>query len=207
MTTVLFIDGQNFKGQIKRVFEEAGKTKPVWHTYDFRGLLDQVLQGTPIDRKVFYAAKIQIHPGTKKKSEQLVQEQRTLKTHLESQGFEFVVSGRVRGHLEAGQFGKKFLVFKEKGVDVKIAVDLVTMSCDHKLDLAVLGSSDSDLQPAVKELARRKVQTIYLGFEIEPNKGLGYTTNRTILIRNAEVLNFEKVPQLPLVPPAVTPTS
>jgi len=29
-----------------------------------------------------------------------------------------------------------------------------------------------------------------LGFEVNPNKGLTYTTNRTILIRNSEVLEF-----------------
>jgi hypothetical protein len=35
--TILFIDGQNFKGQIGKVFELEGKEKPVWHTYRFNG--------------------------------------------------------------------------------------------------------------------------------------------------------------------------
>jgi len=61
---------------------------------------------------------------------------------------------------------------------------------------AIIASSDSDLQPAVKELKKRGVEQVYLGFEIDPNKGLSYTTNRTILIRNAEVLKFESMPKL-----------
>jgi len=115
-----------------------------------------------------------------------------LKTHLEKQGFEFVLSGSIRGHTEDGFLGKKILIFKEKGVDVKIAVDMVSWSCDKKVNSLILGSSDSDLQPAIKETRRRGVECIYLGFENEPNKGLTFTTNRTILIRNSEILDFIK---------------
>gem|GEM_PF-6371518 len=39
------------------------------------------------------------------------------------------------------------------------------------------------------------VKKNYLGFEFNPNKGLSYTTNRTILIRNSEVLDtFSPLP-------------
>jgi len=123
----------------------------------------------------------------------LIEEQRLLKTHLEKQGFEVILSGRVRGQMEDGGRGKQALVFKEKGVDVKIAVDMVSLSCDKKVKEIILGSSDSDLQPAIKEAKDRKVNCVYLGFENQPNKGLSYTTNRTILIRNSEVLEFERL--------------
>ena len=84
--------------------------------------------------------------------------------------------------------GKIASVFKEKGVDVKIAVDMVSLSCDKKVKQIILGSSDSDLQPAIKEAKDRNVSCIYLGFESSYNKGLAYTTDRTILVRNSEVL-------------------
>ena len=35
-------------------------------------------------------------------------------------------------------------------------------------------------------------QRVYLGFESHPNKGLTFTTNRTILIRNSEIIEFGK---------------
>ncbi|MBU1323155.1 NYN domain-containing protein, partial [Patescibacteria group bacterium] len=53
---------------------------------------------------------------------------------------------------------------------------------------AILCSSDSDLQPAVQEVRRRGVEVVYLGFEFQPNKGLMYTTNNTVLFRNSEII-------------------
>ena len=192
MDTILLIDGENLKGKIKTVFYEQGKEKPIWHEYNFKGLFDKVLDGKVINRQVFYFARIKEHEDSKKKSKELIEEQRLLKTHLESQSFEVILSGRVRGQMETGRDGKQVLIFKEKGVDVKIAVDMVSFACDKKVKEIILASSDSDLQPAIKEVRDRKVNCVYLGFEAQSNKGLSYTTNRTILIRNSELL-FEKV--------------
>jgi uncharacterized LabA/DUF88 family protein len=142
MDSILIIDGENFKGKLKSVFKETGKLKPVWHNYDFKGLLSKVLIGMEIQRMVFYFARIKEHQGSIKKSKELIEEQRLLKTHLEKQGFEVVLSGRVRGQMEEGLNGKKTLVFKEKGVDVKMAVDMVSLSCDGKVKEIILASSE-----------------------------------------------------------------
>ena len=69
---------------------------------------------------------------------------------------------------------------------------MVSWACDKKVEQIILGSSDSDLQPAIKEIRERKIQCVYLGFESHPNKGLTFTTNRTILIRNSEIIEFGK---------------
>jgi len=188
---ILLIDGENFKAKLSAVFKETKRARPKWHEYNFQGLLDKVLADIKIDRKVFYFAKIKEHPETLKKSKDLIEEQRLLKNHLEEQEFEVVLSGRVRGQFEDGFFGKKILVFKEKGVDVKIAVDMVSLACDKKTNEIILGSSDSDLQPAINEIKSRSVRCVYLGFETGYNKGLSYNAGRTILIRNSEVLNFD----------------
>jgi uncharacterized LabA/DUF88 family protein len=192
METVLLVDGENFKGKIKTIFKEAGKQRPQWNEYDFKGLFDKVLKGVEIDRTIFYFARVKEHPESREKSKQLIEEQRLLKNHLEQLGFEVILSGRVRGQWE-GEGNKKTLIFKEKGVDVKIAVDMVSLACDKKVKEIILGSSDSDLQPAIKEARERKVNCVYLGFEAQPNKGLTYTTNRTLLIRNSELFEFEKI--------------
>jgi uncharacterized LabA/DUF88 family protein len=83
--------------------------------------------------------------------------------------------------------GKSRITFKEKGVAVRIAVDLVSFSCDKTIKKAIICSSDSDLQPAIAEARKRGIEIIYLGFESFPNKGLMYTTNKTILFRNSEI--------------------
>lgn len=192
MKTILFIDGRNFIGKMGTVLNpKKQKEKEVdFSIYDFTGLLNKVLSGISIDKKIFYIGKLTKHKETKEKSVELIQKQRRLKTHLEKQGFEVIYAGRVRGHEESCLKGHKFLTFKEKGVDVRIAVDMIISSHSKELKTAIIGSSDSDLQPAIKELENQGVERIYLGFEISPNKGLTYTTNRTILIRNSEVTEF-----------------
>lgn len=192
MSNILFIDGENFKGKIKTIFKENNKEKPIWHTYDFKNLFNKILTDVKIDKKIFYFARIKEHSDSIDKSKQLIEEQRLLKTHLEKQGFEVILSGSVQGHLKEETNTKKIIVFKEKGVDVKIAVDMVSLACDKKVKEIFLASSDSDLQPAIKEVTNRKVKCIYIGFESKPNKGLSYTTNRTILIRNSELFEFNK---------------
>lgn len=186
--TKLFIDGQNFLEKLKAVFDYEKKSIPAWSAFDFRGLFAAVLKNILIDEKVIYFAKINVHPDTEDKSRKLIEERRALKAHMEHQGFRYIHAGNVRGNYVKNDSGKAVLTFKEKGVDVAIAVRLVSEACDHALASAILCSSDSDLQPAVREIRRRNVECIYLGFELQPNRGLSYTTNRTILIRNAEVL-------------------
>lgn len=193
METILLIDGENLKGKIKAVFKDLKISKPIWHEYDFKGLFDKALSGFNISKTVFYFARVKEHQDSIKKSRILIEEQRLIKTHLEKQGFEVVLSGRVRGQMEDTKDGKKILVFREKGVDVKIAVDMVSLACDQKVKEIILGSSDSDLQPAIKEVRERKVDCVYLGFESQPNKGMTFTTNKTILLRNSEILEFEKI--------------
>ncbi len=187
--TFLLIDGENFKHKISNVYRECQKQKPEWHLYDFKGLLDKVLAGLNRDKKIFYFAKIKEHPETKVKSKQLIESQRLLKTSLERQGFEIVLAGGVRGQRE-GNLSNSLIVFREKGVDVRIGVDMVACACDKTASTIILGSSDSDLQPAIEEVTKRGVECMYLGFETNPNKGLTYTCKRTILIRDSEVLEF-----------------
>ncbi len=182
---VLFIDGENFLHKIRDVLKEENinKSSVDLALIDLNKLLKEPLKGFNISRKIFYVARLRLHPHTRSKSQELIKLQRKLRNNLINQGYNFVISGNVRAQNVNGK-----VIFKEKGVDVKIAVDMVSLACDKQLETAILCSSDSDLQPAVEELRNRKVQTVYLGFETGPNKGLTYTTNKTILLRNPEVI-------------------
>ncbi len=185
--TILFIDGENFRKKINDVLQAKGISTFDLTIVDFDKLFNEPLKEFKIARRIFYSAKLAIHPDTQKKSEKLVHFQRKLINSLRKQGYEFVMAGKVMGQKIGGK-----VVFKEKGVDVKMAVDLVSMSCDKELKTAILCSSDSDLQPAIKELHKRNVEVVYLGFELSPNKGMTYTTSRTILFRNSEIVNAIK---------------
>ncbi len=189
MNTYLFIDGENLLYKVKDALREIGtpKHKIDLNNLDLSSLIAEVLVGYTIAKKTFYAAKLKMFKETKEKSRILIHKQRVLKQNLERQGFEFLIAGNVRPQAVSTD-GKTTYVFKEKGVDVKIAVDLVSFCCDKKIDTAILCSSDSDLQPAITEIKRRGVKVVYLGFEISPNKGLTFTCDKTILFRNSEIL-------------------
>lgn len=191
MPTILYIDGENIKHYLKKVLKNAGikDTKLNLENFNYSALFEKVLKGFDISEKLYYSAKIRFHSDHATKSKELILKQRVQKTNLEKNGIKVIVGGNVRPQ-EVTVDGKKKTIFHEKGVDVKIAVDLVSNACDKKVTTAILCSSDSDLQPAVKEIKLRKVEIIYLGFEESPNKGLSFTTDRTILIRNSEVLDI-----------------
>lgn len=182
---ILFIDGENFLHKVEDVLKEEDIDKATVDlaSIDLNKLFKEALKSFKISAKIFYTARLHSHKDTKKKSEELIRVQRKLRNNLVKQGYEFVIAGNVR----AQKVDDK-VVFREKGVDVKIAVDVVSLACDKKLETAVLCSSDSDLQPAIKELREREVEVVYLGFETSPNKGLAYTANRTVLLRNPEVV-------------------
>lgn len=187
--TVLLIDGENFIYKLEDVLREkkVDKHNVDLATIDYNKLFEIPLKDFKPTKKIFYAARLRMNEETKKKSEQLIKFQRKLRNTLIKQGFEFIIAGNVRAQKVDGK-----LVFKEKGVDVKIAVDMVTLARDGKLKTAILCSSDSDLQPAIQELRKRKTEVVYLGFELNPNKGLTATTNRTILFRNSEIMELIK---------------
>lgn len=183
--TILFIDGENFLHKIEEVLNKKSVKfdKNEIADINFKKLFESPLKDLKVTSKLFYVARLHLHSDTKKKSEELIKLQRKLRNNLVNLSYEFIIAGNIR----AQKVGIK-TIFREKGVDVKIAVDMVSMACDKKLDTAILCSSDSDLQPAITELKKRNVEIIYLGFEIGPNKGLTYTTDRTILLRNSEII-------------------
>lgn len=195
MKTLVLVDGENFKGKIKQIFKNLGKERPHWHYYDFLGLFKTVLPEILPSEITFYFAKIKEHPDSKEKSKSIIQDQRMLVTHLKNNNFQVILTGRVRGHYEENHKKEVTLVFKEKGVDVKIAVDMISIACDKKADKIILVSSDSDLQPAIAEIKSRDIECVYVGFETQPNKGLSYTTNKTILIRDSEIIKFSDMQQ------------
>ncbi len=186
---ILFIDGENFLHKVGEVLEEenAGVRKEIV-SIDLKKLIETSLPNIKIKKTIFYVARLKEYKETLAKSRELIAKQRALKSSLEKQGIEVIIAGNVRGQVIMNN-GRKKIIFKEKGVDVRMAVDMVSMSCDKEIETAILCSSDSDLQPAVAECKKRGVKVFYLGFELIPNKGLVATTDRSILFRNSDILS------------------
>lgn len=67
--------------------------------------------------------------------------------------------------------------WREKGIDVKLATDLIVGALDNKYDTAIVVSSDSDLIPAIDWVRNRtKKKVEYVGFSIADKKDASKST-------------------------------
>ena len=132
--------------------------------------------------KRFYIGTIREKVGDLK-SKRAMSKQTTLFTRLMSSGWEvktsklrtrtekIIIDQRVADYQDLLNKGVKMVVFqrtREKGIDVKIATDLIVGAIDNQYDTAVVVSADTDLIPALDWVRRRKKKKIeYVGFSIE----------------------------------------
>lgn len=79
--------------------------------------------------------------------------------------------------------------YREKGIDVKIATDLIVGAIDKRYDTAVIVSSDADLIPAVDWIRKKTNKKIeYIGFSIpDPKNEKNNTKPTTALIENSDI--------------------
>lgn len=193
--TVLFIDGENFMFAVAAMLKSQGliKHKSEIINFSINSIIESALKDFKIDTTNFYAGKIHIPkqvPELVAKSNMIAEAQRRLKRSLSNEGINYIMAGHVRlQDTKNDGNGKIQGVFKEKGTDVRIAVDMVALACDKNLETALLLSSDSDMQPAVKELTKRGISVVYIGFESGINAGLSITTSKTVVIRSSEVID------------------
>lgn len=97
--------------------------------------------------------------------------------------------------IQRGYLMKNDGVFHEKGVDVKIAVDLLVGAYENMYDTAILISSDTDLIPAIQKVRQLKKDVEYIGFSHKPSYGLIKNATETRLLTKNDVQKFECLPK------------
>ena len=188
---IAFIDGENTKGRIREVFLKHKRPTPEWSNYDFKGLFDEIFSLEAVSVRKFFRAIPKPHMDLGIESTALLLSYRNLGGHLNRQGFEIIKAGTLRADYRLPGDSKP--KYREKGVDVSLAVAMVVMTYDNMVNKLFLVASDSDYQPAVAEVRKRKKQIIYVGFEVNPNLGLIAKTNNRIIIADALVLKYAKL--------------
>ncbi len=94
--------------------------------------------------------------------------------------------------LKLNDLFNKFLYkgnFVEKGIDVNIALDLITLAHENKYDCAILISNDSDFVPAIKYLKNLKKKVIGVFFQNSKAHHLRNNCTEIININNLD--NFK----------------
>lgn len=172
---LILIDGSNFYHRA----QEIGVSTFV--RFDHHRFAEWLAEGREIVDKIYYTGVIRKNPGDPN-SPKLVSDQQRLFAHLESPAQGFTV---FRGHVmkQPGQY-------KEKGVDVKIAVDIVLKAVKNQYDTVILVSSDTDLIPAIEAIKEFGKRVEYVGFSHRQSFGMLKAAASSRLLRKQELEQF-----------------
>lgn len=177
MKIAIFIDGSNFYSKLKDL--NIVNTSQ----FDFRGFVQSLVKDNEIAYFGYYVGQVRREKNNLK-SEILYENQQRLFAHLTIKIPNVVI---VRGHIQNYNG-----VYKEKGVDVKLALDLYRLANENLYDKAILISSDSDLIPAVRmaqEIDGKEVE--YIGFSHNPSIALIKECKAKRLLITDDVKPFE----------------
>lgn len=187
--TVVYIDGENL---FWHLFDSLKKQRIIRGRYDLvkldlKWLLDQVLKPkNGLDYR-YYGTKLREEKSDDtllKRTQKMIDHKRRWVGYISQQGIDFISAGelKIRDKSEKGQ--EMDLTFAEKGVDVRLATDMLEDALTGKSKAAVLISSDRDLQPAIVAMNRNKKKVVYVGFEGRTNDQMTGSADRSLTISN-----------------------
>jgi len=149
--------------------------------FDYKKFAGWLADGRDIIACKYYVGVIKFDPHNPAKSQKRVSNQQRLFSHLEKQNIKVV-----RGYLMKNEG-----IYKEKGVDVRIAVDLLSGAYENQYDTFILISSDTDLIPAIQKAISLGKNVEYVGSSYGPSFGLIKTVSESKLLTKRDLTEFE----------------
>ncbi|MBC7943109.1 NYN domain-containing protein [Candidatus Saccharibacteria bacterium] len=195
MKTTIYIDGQNFLYKAADILIAEGRIndKQDLNNISIRTLMQKVLGEDDLVIK-FYGAKLRIYRDTPEliyKSTRMVDSNRKLKNSLNKEKIQSIDGGKLklRDGDRCTNCDQQTVKFQEKGVDVKIAVDIILDSLQPHIERQVLVSSDTDLIPAIKAVRKNNKELVYVGFSDKITQALSREASETQTIRDQEIID------------------
>ena len=175
----VFIDGSNFYHKIKELTSHTNIKYRLldFNYYEFSKWL--VKPNDLIEVRYYIGAIKRRHNNDK--SEQLYADQQRLLAKLKQQNISFVL-GQLIQHPDK--------TFHEKGVDVRLSVEMIRFARQNKYDSAYLISSDTDLVAAVEEVKSFNKKVNYIGTAKGQSFGLSKISDNIILLRTDDIEQF-----------------
>jgi uncharacterized LabA/DUF88 family protein len=173
----IFIDGGNF---YHLVLKKLGSSESNFDFEKFTIFLANDRKIVEMGKRFYIGAVIEKMGD--EKSKEAMSKQTTLFTRLKNDHWEIRTS-KLRKRLEEIKIDDRVVDYKkllqkgiekiqyerlrEKGIDVKLATDLIVGAIDNKYDVAIVVSSDTDIVPAIDWVRNRTHKKIeYIGFSI-----------------------------------------
>jgi len=175
----VFIDGSNFYFKLKELILKLDDKHSLLN-FKFRKFSEWLVKPNELTEIRYYLGAIKREKNNPK-SELLYADQQRLIGKLQQQNIN-ISSGQVIRHPDK--------TYHEKGVDVKIAVEMIRFARQNKYDIAYLLSSDTDLVPAVEEVQAIGKTVQYIGIPKGQSFGLSKIADDVRLIRVEEIIQF-----------------
>lgn len=176
---IVFIDGNNFYFKLKDLSANLSGDFSLLN-FDYKNFCEFLIKPNKFEGVRYYIGALKRQPGNEK-SELMYANQQKLFGKLQQQQVRVVVGHLIR-HPDK--------TFHEKGVDVRLAVEMIRLARQDKLDIAYLISSDTDLVPAVEEVQSFGKKVIYVGAAKGQSFGLTKQADNVILLRPEDVNPF-----------------
>lgn len=195
----IFIDSGNFYHIVLKKLEKREGD------FDFEKFANFLANGREIikDGKRFYVGTVRENKDghenktaminqTKLFSELINAGNWSIKTSkLRTRNEKIIIDDRVKDYrniLKKGIAEIEYQRSREKGIDVKIAVDLIAGAVDKQYDTAIVVSSDTDLVPALDWVRKRTGKKVeYIGFSIPKNNNHEETKPTNKMIANSDI--------------------
>jgi uncharacterized LabA/DUF88 family protein len=179
----VFIDGSNLYFKLRTLIPN----KMDFIRYRYRDLALSLINSD--ERLTYIGYYVGVVRDTKRtknheKTLELVKNQQKLFEQLRHQQIDIV-----KGYL-LERDGRYF----EKGVDVRLAVDIVSLAQAKKYDVGIVISSDTDLIPAMQQAQVHKREIMHVGFEHQPSLALIRYADRSRLLTRAEAERLSAKP-------------
>jgi len=175
----VFIDGSNFYFKLRELTSKLdGKYSLI--DFNFRKLSEWLVRPNELLEIRYYLGIIKRERNSPK-SEKLYADQQRLIGKLQQQGINLTFGSIIR-HPDK--------THHEKGVDVRLAVEMIRFARENKYDIAYLISSDTDLVAAIEEVQAFGRSVQYVGIPKGQSFGLSSVANDVRLLRFEDVEQF-----------------
>lgn len=169
---MILIDGSNFYFKLKDLHLQNELE------LNFSKLAEELAGESKLIQCVYYIGAVRTDET--EHTQKLFNKQQKLFAHLKKHKFNYSL-----GYLMKSD-GK----FHEKGVDVNIAVDIVSGALKDLYDHFILVSSDTDLLPAIK-IAKEAGKTVeYIGFSHKPSLAMVANCSESRLLKKEDLVPF-----------------
>lgn len=192
----VFIDGENMRHRLVSVLEGAHKIKDSedYFKADLRALIGNNLPEQP-EQISYYTTRIRqpdfdIPETLRDKITSIQESHRRWIAELTNQGIRVVKAGLLKVHENAPCYhcGRRTMVLQEKGVDVRMATEMVLAATRDGARTIVVLSSDTDMIPALEVVRAAGTRVIYMCFEDEVNEALKLSTDELVTYSREDII-------------------